>query len=146
MKLIGTAREVSEALAAFNAERRIPHTASTSYLQPFIEKSGWIGNYHGIPIEIEILEDYRTCSDDRLGLAWARLNTWKWDHLFGEEPKGFYDLNQADKHKIISPLMRKIEAEFAHRATSKAWWIHELGKTEEEWQRWYFDNNKEVLE
>ena len=106
--------------------------------------------YHGVPIEIELSEDYHTCSDDRLGLAWTRLNTYKWDCLFGQEPKGFSNLpnfsknGEKDKCTIIRPLMKEIEDEFAHRATSKAWWIHELGRTEDEWRRWYF--GKEEVE
>ena len=145
MKLIGTEKELCTALEAF-----YPKDVFVSHNIPFkeihIENTGWIGTFHGVRIEIELSENYHTCSDDRLGLAWTRLNTRKWDCLFGEEPKGFYDLNIADKHKIIRPLMKKIEDEFAHRATSKAWWIHGLNKTEEEWRHYYFNERKQPVE
>ena len=87
-------------------------------------------------------------NDEQLGRAWARLNTWKWDINLGEKPAGFDDLpyheedDEIDKYRIVSPVMKLIETEFGERATSRAWWIYELGETEEAWKRWYFSNER----
>ena len=145
MKMIGTEEELLIALNAFISPS-ILCGYSDSTKVPCIEHLGYIGQYHGVPIEIELSEDYHTCSDERLGVAWVHLNAWKWDCLFGQQPEKFDSLRNDEKHKIIYPLMQMIEDEFSHRATSKAWWVHELGKTEDEWRCWYFGKERTKFE
>ena len=49
---------------------------------------------------------------DRLGLAYCRLNCWEWDNIIGPKPEGFDN-------------------------ASRCWWKFILGKTEDEWFRWF---------
>lgn len=93
----------------------------------------------------------RPHGEDRLGLAYCRLNSWKWDELFGPKPDEFEDLpdynrpGEAKKTKedYIAPIMRSIEQNCPDMLLSRCWWIFELGKTEEEWFAWYFGKRLE---
>lgn len=74
---------------------------------------------------------------DRLGLAYCRLNSWKWDDLLGPSPDGFSDMSKTEKMKYLQPAYKGIESIIGTANTSRCWWIFELGRTEEEWLRWY---------
>ena len=67
---------------------------------------------------------------NRLGLAWVRLNRGEWDELFGEKPED-YDLQY---FKVINDAIANLIGE---ANMSRCWWIYELGRTEEDWFRWY---------
>lgn len=108
---------------------------------------------------------------DRLGLAWCRFNRWEWDELAGPKPDGFDDLPEFDpyeaeraKHpytmKLLSkvhpkryakrlsksdftrPALKGIEHEIGEANASRCWWIFELGRTEDEWRRWYCSTDR----
>ena len=86
---------------------------------------------------------------DRLGLAWCRLNRFKWDDIAGPKPEGFEDLpavapkrrfwlkKQPCKRDFIRPAMKAIESIIGEANTSRCWWLFDLGKTEGEWLQWY---------
>lgn len=103
---------------------------------------------------------------DRLGLAYCRMNDWKWDEFIGPKPEGFDQLPNFDrndrmrnhhpilakilekiypkkyskilaKDDFIDPAMRGIESEIGEANTSRCWWVYGMFKTEEEWRTWY---------
>ena len=87
---------------------------------------------------------------DRLGLAYCRLNCWGWDEILGPKPEGFDEMPDTDdgyangkrtvyptKADYITPAMKGIEDIIGEANTSRCWWVFELGRTEEEWFRWY---------
>lgn len=93
---------------------------------------------------------------DRLGLAWCRLNCWEWDDLLGPKPPDFDDLpfvspttliarirNEAwrkyrrSRQQYVRPARLAIETIIGKANASRCWWMFELGKSEEEWLRWY---------
>lgn len=85
---------------------------------------------------------------DRLGLACCRMNCWQWDELFGPKPEGFDELpnsseSSRSKYQYIRPVMEEISSVFPEILQSRAWWIFDLGKTEEEWRNWYFQSIQE---
>ena len=88
-------------------------------------------------------------SEDRLGLAWVRANKWEWDEeVLGPKPENYDNLpnyNSGDKSKrdYIAPAMRQIENELSRMVTSRYWWKYELGRTEEEWLKWYLEERTE---
>lgn len=100
---------------------------------------------------LALVDESKLSKEDRLGLAYCRLNSWKWDELFGPKPVGFEDLpdyNRPGETKItkgdyISPIMRSIELNCSDMTLSRCWWIFELEKTEEEWIAWYFGERLE---
>ena len=59
---------------------------------------------------------------DRLGLAYCRLNDWKWDEFIGPKPDGFdklpdYDPN--DLKRICHPILMQILAKLFPRRYAK---------------------------
>ena len=87
---------------------------------------------------------------DRLGLAFCRLNSWRWDELIGPKPEGFDELPNYDpkqgwlfhkkirtKSDYIDPAIAGIESMIGSANTSRCWWKFVLGETEEAWFRWY---------
>lgn len=85
---------------------------------------------------------------DRLGLAWCRLNSFVWDEIIGEKPPGFDELpnyaeGKASKHDYVHPAILGIESIIGEANASRCWWVFKLGKTEEEWLRWYISERHE---
>lgn len=96
------------------------------------------------------MDETKLSKIDRLGLAYCRLNAGEWDEILGPKPNGFDDLpkypedpkwlwqkgklSQAD---FTWPAMNAIESIIGDANTSRCWWLFQLGKTEEEWFRWY---------
>lgn len=86
---------------------------------------------------------------DRLGLAWCRLICYKWDELIGKKPDGFDDLpdtnpkrkpwqkRKPSKADYIRPAYKAIEEIIGEANCIRCWWLFFLGKTEDEWLRWY---------
>jgi len=89
---------------------------------------------------------------DRLGLAYFRLNCALWDEILGPKPEGFDDLpklsedvkkpfrlrqHMRSKHDYTKPAAESIERIVGEANISHFWWTVVLGKTEEEWLRWY---------
>lgn len=87
---------------------------------------------------------------DRLGLAYCRLNCWEWDNIIGPKPEGFDNLpdfdpkkgrlfhkTQKSKEDYIGPAMKAIESIIGAANVSRCWWKFVLGKTEDEWFRWF---------
>lgn len=86
---------------------------------------------------------------ERLGLAYCRLNNWEWDEFIGPKPDGFDALpkyikhNRLSSHKqrckydYIQPAIAAIESIIGSANASRFRWIYVLGKSEEDWVRWY---------
>lgn len=87
---------------------------------------------------------------DRLGLAYCRLNCWRWDDLLGPKPEGFDDLPNFDskagrifhnripsKDDHIHPAILAIENMIGEANASRCHWKFVLGRTEEDWFHWY---------
>lgn len=84
--------------------------------------------------------------EERLGLAYCRLNTWDWDTIFGPKPEGFDELpdhipgigqTAPCKHNLIDPAVLRIERIIGDAGISWAWWKFELRESREAWERWY---------
>lgn len=84
---------------------------------------------------------------DRLGLAYCRLNSYRWDDYIGEKPEGFDELSNHDSRKPITksdyvrPILKEIKKTIGEANVSRCWWLFELGRTEEEWKEWYYKEN-----
>lgn len=92
---------------------------------------------------LALVDESKLSKEDRLGLAYCRLNFFQWDELFGPKPDGFEDLPNYNgpgktKHDYIAPIMRSIDLNYSDMLMSRAWWLFGLGRTEEEWRLWYF--------
>lgn len=87
---------------------------------------------------------------ERLALAACRLNTWEWDEIIGPKPEGFDDLPEYDNRRLksvrrkirtkrdylIGPL-HLIKMKIGEAEISRFYWVYVLGRTEEEWRRWW---------
>ena len=94
---------------------------------------------------------------DRLGLAYCRLNCYQWDDLVGPKPEGFDDLPRSasrhmpwqkkkpSKSDYIRPAIEGIKSIIGEANASRCWWLFVLGKTEEEWFRWYVTERFKVF-
>lgn len=92
---------------------------------------------------------------DRLGLAFCRLNCYEWDEIVGPKPEGYDELPDEDsfsikkilnhkkyrrnpsKYEYIHPAIEAIKSIIGDANCSRCWWIYKLGRTEQEWFRWY---------
>lgn len=95
--------------------------------------------------EFAKIEQTNLTDEERLGLAYCRLNSWQWDDLFGPCPEGFYDLPYSSgKPGVLTRDVytqrpkEQIRAELGIAKVSMYWWKFILGKSEEEWKRWYY--------
>lgn len=84
-------------------------------------------------------------TEERLGIAFCNLNTWKWDDLLGPKPKNFDFMTCDQKMPIIRPAIALIESVIGEDNTNKWWWIIELGRTESEWRAWYYGDHSSLL-
>ena len=88
-------------------------------------------------------EKHKYFTEQRLGLAWVRANKFIWDEeVFGPKPEGYDDLPMHDRVSVnkgtyILPKMDAVEKTLGRMATSKYWWLYELGHTEAEWSEWW---------
>lgn len=85
---------------------------------------------------------------DRLGLAYCRLNNYKWDDIVGPKPEGFDEMPKFQdrrwwqkkvqtKSDFVRPAMEGIERIIGEANTSRCWWKFVIGESEEAWFRWY---------
>lgn len=72
------------------------------------------------------IDESKLSVTERLGLAYCRLNSGEWDSLLGE-PNG----NAYRKMNAIQEIIGEAN-------TSRAWWVFNLKKTPEEWERYYY--------
>lgn len=88
----------------------------------------------------EHIDKSRLNPEARMGLAYCRMNCFKWDEYMGEKPEGF----EKNKYELLKSSMKKIRNLLGENNCSKYWWIFELGRTEDEWAHWYYvDKYKE---
>lgn len=87
---------------------------------------------------------------DRLGLAWCRLNLWQWDPILGSpdywdslpESKPWWKFwGRPARWQETTRIMREIEEMIGAANISRCWWKFALGRTEDEWIRWYIRKN-----
>jgi hypothetical protein len=88
----------------------------------------------------QVLQDKELC--DRVGLAWVRLNKWKWDEICGNRPSEFDNMTKEQllKENIINNQFDIIKKLFGHKCDmlkSWYWWKYELNRTFDEWIEWY---------
>lgn len=86
-------------------------------------------------------------SKDELCEIFDRINSWQWDERLGEEPKNWDNMRRHRKWyqnpfkttrgKIIKPIMLEIECRVGNKCLLKHHHLHNLGKTEEEFQEWW---------
>lgn len=103
---------------------------------------------------------------DRLGVAYCRLNSWKWDECIAPKPEGFDSLPKFDRYgleRIEHPIimrflsrafpekfakkltkdsyirraMKAIELEIGPANTSRCHWVYGMKRTEDEWRAWW---------
>ena len=83
--------------------------------------------------------EFAKYSTDRLGEAYVRLNTWKWDDIFGPKPEGYDQMTDHEKYQL--PEHRKafeqIMMHLSPAQKSMYWWTIGLGKTYDEWCDWF---------
>lgn len=70
--------------------------------------------------------------EQRLGLAYCRLSSFEWDSILGDDP--VYER----PNKFYWKKMQAIQEIIGPENTSKAWWVFNLRKTEDEWKEWYY--------
>ena len=77
--------------------------------------------------------------EQRLGLAYCRLNSWQWDNIVGPKPNDFDDIEDLSvKSEYLHEPFQRIANIIGERNCSKYWWIFVLDKTEDEWVEWYY--------
>lgn len=86
---------------------------------------------------------------DRLGIAYCRLICYEWDDIVGPKPEGFDELpdrtqescffrrKKPCKADYVVPAYMAIKEIIGEANASRCWWVYKLGRTEEEWFRWY---------
>lgn len=89
-----------------------------------------------------------TNENDRLGLAFCRLNSWEWDEYIGEKPDGFdnlpiYDERQVSKYDYVNGPIDAIISIIGDANASWYLWKYEFGKTRSEWLKWYLHHETE---
>ena len=77
--------------------------------------------------------------EQRLGLAYCRLNSWQWDDIIGPKPNDFDNIEDllVKNEYLYEPFQRIINI-IGERNCNKYWWIFVLDKTEDEWVEWYY--------
>lgn len=80
--------------------------------------------------------------EERLGLAYCRLNTHQWDELLGEKPEQYDDPFAGPK--ISAAIMANIESIIGTAKASECWWRFSKIGDHDAWLRWYCVDN--VLE
>lgn len=88
--------------------------------------------------------------EERLALAWSRLNAWEWDEYIGPKPDGFDDLPESfplsflsvreplSKSYYIHPVMAVIKETIGEYAVMKFRHDYYWPETTEEFDQWYF--------
>jgi len=84
--------------------------------------------YIDVNVNLDAVDEESLNFRDRLGLACCRLSCGEWDEFLGPEP-------EEDDYTYSS--MRAIEDILGSAECSKYWWLFALGRTEEEWMKWY---------
>lgn len=101
----------------------------------------------------DFVDESKLSREDRLALAVCRLNNGDWDSFIGPKPEGYDDLPDYQKpnfftgkrkpckfeHRIRAA--KAIESIIGEAAVSRFYWLHGLGKTEDEWLQWYTAEN-----
>ena len=77
--------------------------------------------------------------EQRLGLAYCRLNSWQWDDIVGPKPNDFDNIEDllVKNEYLYEPFQRIINI-IGERNCNKYWWMFALDKTEDEWVEWYY--------
>ena len=97
------------------------------------------------------VDETQLTHEERLGLAYCRLNGWEWDELFGPKPEGWdkmpeyeYPYTLGTKRKVYptkfdyaKPMLFAIEKILGDAKCSYYHWRFNLGKSYEEWLQWY---------
>lgn len=101
--------------------------------------------------EFAKIEQTNLTDEERLGLAYCRLNSYLWDELIAPCPEGFYDLpcfsNGAGvltREKYTRRPKKQIKEYLGEAKTSMYWWKFALGRSESEWREWYFVDRLEA--
>lgn len=77
--------------------------------------------------------------EQRLGLAYCRLNSWQWDDIIGPKPNDFDNIeNLLVKNEYLYEPFQRIINIIGERNCNKYWWMFALDKTEDEWVEWYY--------
>lgn len=77
--------------------------------------------------------------EQRLGLAYCRLNSWQWDDIIGPKPNDFDNIeNLLVKNEYLYEPFQRIINIIGERNCNKYWWMFVLDKTEDEWVEWYY--------
>lgn len=94
--------------------------------------------------------DITMFSQEDLCEAWNTLNSWEWYEGFGEKPKDFDKMpfyrrtllerifHVPAREDYISPLCRAIENMVPYKELLRYRNVHDLGKTNEEFEIWWF--------
>ena len=77
--------------------------------------------------------------EQRLGLAYCRLNSWQWDDIIGPKPNDFDNIEDLlVKNEYLHEPFQRIINIIGERNCNKYWWMFALDKTEDEWVEWYY--------
>lgn len=79
---------------------------------------------------------------EKLGKAYCALNCWEWDSFCGDKPNGFDTMSNDEKLEIIGPIMQRIDDVIGTAGSSRAWWLYELNRSEDEWAKWYINPHR----
>lgn len=95
---------------------------------------------------IDILSDIEKCE------VYDKLNSWRWDERLGEPPENWERLKRfrdyipgISKMSYTWPLMLYIESTVGNKAILRHHHIHNLNRTEEEFEKWWKVNGFNML-
>lgn len=77
--------------------------------------------------------------EERLGLAYCRLNSHQWDELLGEKPERYDDPEVGAQ--ISVEIMGRIKNIIGPAKASECWWRFEKIGSHADWLRWYCVDN-----
>lgn len=110
--------------------------------------------FYSSGIDLDSIDESTLKFNERLGLAYCRLNCWQWDEIIGTKPEGFDDLPDCRhpshgsqglyKEDFVTPACNAIASILGSAQCSRYWWRFKLGRSDAEWVQWYIQDRIRV--
>lgn len=83
---------------------------------------------------------------EKLLEIWSRMRIWLWPEELGTAPEGFCEMGPDEKLYHIHPWMELIEGMTSRKSRMRYLHIHELGRSEEQFEDWWQSEMYTMLE
>ena len=79
---------------------------------------------------------------DAIGKIYCHINGLKWcSRILGVPPKGWKNMSPREKYIELKPYYLITRSYLSERDRSMYWWIFELKRSKEEWEKWWIEND-----